>query len=137
MENDIVQAQAQVNEVRTAVRTCLASGADVESGRYDDDNGNSLLHLCVSHNLLDCVISLIFAGANLHTPNSDGLSALDLALENGNQVLIQLIDLAEEYKLFVQATSDSNSNSSDKSQYFGDTKNEGSTNNNTNNLACF
>ena len=58
-----------------------------------DDKGNTLLHLSVMHDLPECVVKLLAAGADPKGPlNSEACSPEDLALDAGNQQLLQILD---------------------------------------------
>ena len=65
-------------------------------------NGNStLLHLAVEHDLVECVVRLLSAGANIHAVDSAGYKPKDIALINGNQILLQVLTRREDYGKFL------------------------------------
>lgn len=68
------------------------------------DGQNNCLHLSVVNDYKKCVIRLLSAGADPLCENGAGQTALDLALESGNQILyhslIRRLVLCEERPIF-------------------------------------
>jgi hypothetical protein len=65
------------------------------------DGCNTLLHLAVEHDLFECVMRLLSAGANINALNSLGLKPKDIAIINGNQILLQMLTRREDYGKFL------------------------------------
>lgn len=85
------------NEIRRMVQDAISSGIGLD--KCDLKDGNSLLHQCVLQtDLQDCVIKLLSAGANPNVTNLKGETPYDIALENGNQIAMHLLDRRREYK---------------------------------------
>lgn len=62
---------------------------------------NTLLHLAVLHDLNDCVEKLLSAGANPSERNAHSQTPSDLAIENGNQLILQMLNRREEYRNYL------------------------------------
>ena len=73
------------------------------------DGSNTLLHLSVEYDLSDCVQKLLSSGANGGIINGDGFTAKDIAMNNGNQILLQMLGRREDYGKHLQLC-ESNSN---------------------------
>jgi len=81
-------------DIRSLVDAAIhKGGASID--QYIDES-STLLHLAIQNDLIDCVIQLISAGADINIPNSDGLTPRDVALDNGNQIMLQVISRREE-----------------------------------------
>ena len=70
------------------VRTLLKHDADIN---LQDDNGISALMEAVQADSEDSVSILLEAGADKTLKNSDGKTALDLAVKEGNKVIQSLL----------------------------------------------
>ncbi len=66
------------------------------------DGSNTLLHLAVEYDLVECVVKLLSSGANSNIVNSNGYTAKDIALNNGNQIMMQILGRREDYKNHLQ-----------------------------------
>jgi hypothetical protein len=86
-------------DIRSMVKETIKKGLHIDRLV---DGSNTLLHLAVQNDLLDCVVKLLSAGAAANIPNGDGLTARDLALDNGNQILLQVLGRREEYTLHLR-----------------------------------
>ena len=99
-------------DIRAMVRDTIKCGKDIDRCV---DGSNTLLHLAIQNNLVDCVVKLLSSGADANLLNEDGYTARDLALENGNQILLQVLSRREEYtvhlRLFDRSTDISSSTS--------------------------
>ena len=84
-------------DIRSLVNTAINErGPNID--KYVDDS-NTLLHLAIKNDLVDCAIQLISAGADITIQNMDGMTPRDVALDSGNQVMLQVISRREEYMM--------------------------------------
>ncbi len=86
------------NSIKVSIKSLI--NETLHKGSHIDrkvDGSNTLLHLAVEHDLLDCVVKLLSSGANSNILNLSGHSAKDIALHNGNQILLQVLGRREEY----------------------------------------
>lgn len=86
-------------ELRALVKETIRSGRNIDT-RFS--NSNTLLHLAVENDLQDCVVKLLSSGADATLRNDNGMTPRDLALDNGNQILLQILSRREEYTLHLQ-----------------------------------
>eukprot|EP01038_Epipyxis_sp_PR26KG_P007654 gene7654-10417_t len=63
-----------------------------------DKHDNSLLHYAVEYDLKECVSNLLSAGADTSLKNKYEISPIDVALSNGNQILLQLLSRRDNYR---------------------------------------
>ncbi len=97
--------------IRFLVNETLHKGSHIDR---KIDGSNTLLHLAVEYDLLDCVLKLLSSGANSNTLNANGHSPHDIALNNGNQILLQVLGRREDYGKhlkFLEPSSDERSTS--------------------------
>jgi hypothetical protein len=87
-------------QVRTFVLHVIHSG-QVLNHKYGNRQ-NTLLHLAVLYDLQDCVEKLLSAGANPSEKNGDSQTPSDIAVDNGNQVILQMLNRREEYRKHLQ-----------------------------------
>lgn len=87
-------------QVRNVVMHVVHNGQSLNQ-KYDP-NQNSLLHLAVMHELEDCVDKLLSAGANPCEKNCIGQTPSDIAIELGNQILLQKLNRREDYWNYLQ-----------------------------------
>ena len=93
MDNFTKSNSSKVN-IRFLVNETLHKGTFIDR---KIDGSNTLLHLAVEYDLADCVVKLLSSGASSRLTNSLGLTAKDIALNNGNQNLIQILGRREDY----------------------------------------
>lgn len=84
------------NEVRRMTQDAISSGIGLD--QRDLKGGNTLLHESVLLDLQDCIVKLLSAGANPNVLNLRGERPYDIALDNGNQIAMHLLNRREEYK---------------------------------------
>jgi hypothetical protein len=103
---------AEAMDIRAMIKDTIRKGKDIDR---TIDGSNTLLHLAVQKDLVDCVVKLMSSGADANIVNQDGATARDLAIDNGNQVLLQVLSRREEYtmhlRLFNRCTDVSSSGS--------------------------
>jgi hypothetical protein len=103
---------AEVMDIRAMIKDTIRTGKDIDRLV---DGSNTLLHLAVKKDLVDCVVKLLSSGADANIVNEEGHTARDIAIDNGNQVLLQVLSRREEYtmhlRLFNRCTDISSSNS--------------------------
>jgi ankyrin repeat protein len=83
-------------ECRRLVQEAISNGSVLDVPI--DKEGDTMLHLSVIKDLHDCVSRLLSAGANSRELNFMNVTPIDLALDGGNQALLQLFNRREEYK---------------------------------------
>lgn len=83
-------------DIRSLVDAAIHEGGASIDQYIDESSCCTLLHLAIQNDLIDCAIHLISAGADINIPNSDGLTPRDVALDNGNQIMLQVISRREE-----------------------------------------
>ena len=76
----------ELNDI-IAVATCLKYNADINRVY----NGNSFLHICTSLNRSSLLKSFINKGLDVNKPNTDGLTALDVAILRGQWLCAQIL----------------------------------------------
>lgn len=98
--------------MRAMVKDTIRTGKDIDR---HVKGSNTLLHLAVKWDLVDCVVKLLSSGADANLTNEDGYTARDIAVDNGNQILQQVLSRREEYtmhlRLFNRCTEASSNNS--------------------------
>ena len=95
-----IEGRRSESATKSAIREVLNSGLSVND-QFSD--GNSLLHLAVAHSLHEEVQKLIAIGVNIHLINRDNLTPLDIALEMGDQVILQLLNHRHELQKYLLA----------------------------------
>jgi ankyrin repeat protein len=70
-------------------RKLLKRGADID---YVNENGNTVLHMCVYRGLKDSVKFLLNSGANQHIMDSEGKDACDLAKSNNMVIKLPIFN---------------------------------------------
>lgn len=78
----------QKSLVKEAINEFLICGHSVNE-QFND--GATLLHMAVAYDMFNEVQQLLQAGARSNIKNGCGESARDIALESGNQILLQLL----------------------------------------------
>eukprot|EP00428_Durinskia_dybowskii_P062031 CAMPEP_0170381628 /NCGR_PEP_ID=MMETSP0117_2-20130122/14512_1 /TAXON_ID=400756 /ORGANISM="Durinskia baltica, Strain CSIRO CS-38" /LENGTH=1472 /DNA_ID=CAMNT_0010637215 /DNA_START=229 /DNA_END=4647 /DNA_ORIENTATION=+ len=86
-------------DIRAMVKDTIKTGKDIDRHIYGT---NTLLHLAVENDLVDCVVKLLSSGADSNLENEEGFTARDLAIENGNQILLQVLSRRDEYTMHLQ-----------------------------------
>lgn len=81
------------------VKETVRKGVDIDRPVI---GSTTLLHLAIQNDLLDCVVKLLSSGADANLPNEDGATARDIALDNGNQIVLQVLSRREEYTMHLQ-----------------------------------
>lgn len=95
-------------QLKLKINEAIYNGTSLDN-RVDQE-GNTLLHLAVLNEVQESVVKLLSSGADPNDKNELGYSAIDLALDNGHQILYQLLTRREEYRkhLHTPDTEDSN-----------------------------
>eukprot|EP01032_Pedospumella_encystans_P011145 gene11145-12983_t len=100
-------------DIRTMVTDAIRRGVDIDR---PVEGTNTLLHIAVQMNLCKSVGKLLSAGADPRKENENGDTAYSIALDNGNQMVLQALSLRDEYtvhlRLFNRAQDISNSRGS-------------------------
>ena len=95
------------------VTDAIRRGVDIDR---PVEGTNTLLHIAVQMNLCKSVGKLLSAGADPRKENENGDTAYSIALDNGNQMVLQALSLRDEYtvhlRLFNRAQDISNSRGS-------------------------
>ncbi len=89
-----IQALHQFNSSRTAENFQILLHEVLNRGQSIDlqfKNGYTLLHYAVKYNLEEDSKKLLHAGASCSLNNKSGKTPIDLAIENGNQVILHLL----------------------------------------------
>ena len=64
----------------------------------DNEDGNSLLHFAVMYELYDDVEQILNLGGSSTRKNTCGLSPKDIAVDQGNQIMIQMLGRRDKYR---------------------------------------
>jgi ankyrin repeat protein len=67
----------------------------------NNKNGNTLLHLAVILSLPKEVALLLSAGARSDIKNYHGYTAYEIALRNGNQLILQILNRKDEFQRYI------------------------------------
>lgn len=86
-------------DIRAMVKDTIRKGVDIDRPVVGT---STLLHLAIQNDLLDCVVKLLSSGADANLTNEDGATARDIALDNGNQIVLQVLSRREEYTMHLQ-----------------------------------
>ena len=95
-----IESKRTESATKNAIREIVNSGLSLND-QFSD--GNSLLHLAVAHSLHDEVQQLINIGVNIHLRNGDNITPVDIALENGDQAILQLLNHRHELQKYLLA----------------------------------
>lgn len=86
-------------DIRTMVTDAIRRGVDIDR---PVEGSNTLLHLAVQMNLCKSVGKLLSAGADPRKENDEGQTAGSIALDNGNQMILQALSLRDEYTVHLR-----------------------------------
>mmetsp|Transcript_10849 Transcript_10849/g.17791 ORF Transcript_10849/g.17791 Transcript_10849/m.17791 type:complete len:1494 (+) Transcript_10849:164-4645(+) len=95
---NIYQSHENVKNFRVLLRQVLSGGHSIDMKM---SNGQTLLHHAVSHDLVKEVIQILNCGAIL-VENKYEKTPLDIALERGNQIILQILHRSADYQNYVK-----------------------------------
>jgi hypothetical protein len=92
------QIQENARNFRTLLRRVLSGGHSIDMKMNKDQ---TLLHHAVSLDLVKEVIKILNCGA-IVMENKYGKTPLDVALERGNQIILQILNRSAEYQNYIK-----------------------------------
>jgi hypothetical protein len=92
------QTQENARNFRVLLRRVLSGGHSIDMKMNNDQ---SLLHHAVSLDLVKEVIKILNCGAIL-MENKYGKTPLDIALERGNQIILQILNRSADYQNYIK-----------------------------------